>query len=100
MTKKHIIVIVTGFAIIIFLMIVVLTLFFFESKSIEDSLVQIDSNNNKANLLTIMRESQLERSVILRDIYLAEDPFEQDDLKMSFFSHASKVGNAYVSLQS
>jgi len=100
MIKNHITTIVSGFAIIILLMIVVLSLLFFESRSIKDALLQIGSNNNKANLLTVMRESQLERSVILRDIYLTEDPFEKDDLRMSFYGHAAKVGNAYTSLQS
>ncbi|NNJ91019.1 MAG: hypothetical protein HKP55_05040 [Gammaproteobacteria bacterium] len=100
MIKNHITTIVSGFAIVILLMIVVLSLVFFESQSIKDVLLQIGSNNNKANLLTIIRESQLERSVILRDIYLTGDPFEKDDLKMNFYNHATKVGNAYKSLQS
>ena len=99
MLKHHITTIVIGFSIIILLMIIVLSLVFFPSQSIKDSLHQIESSNNKANLLTIIRESQLERSIILRDIYFTDDPFDRDDLRIEFYKYAGEVGNAYKSLQ-
>ncbi len=100
MIKQNIPTIVVGFAIVILLMIIVLSIVFFQSESIRVSLYNIGANNNKANLLNIIRESQLERSTILRDIYLAQDPFDKDELKIKFFNYAAEVGKAYRSLLS
>ena len=100
MIKQNIPTIVVGFAIVILLMIIVLSIVFFQSESIRVSLYNIGANNNKANLLNIIRESQLERSTILRDIYLAQDPFDKDELKIKFFDYATEVGKAYRSLLS
>jgi PAS domain-containing protein len=97
--KKHIISIVLGFTIIMSLMLIVVLYSLSQNKLIQETLQKIDLQNQKASLLTKMSSAQLQRTVLLRNIYMLEDPFERDELKLVFYSYARNVGDAFIKLQ-
>lgn len=90
--KKHLVGIIVGFLIVIMLMDGVI-LYGVQSNQSINSYLQEQQKliNTKAELAFTMREGLIKRVILLRDIFLLDDPFKADDERMRFYKLATEV---------
>lgn len=93
--KRSIHLIIYGFIGVMLLMIAVIAYSLMSAERVSTSLQDVHLlQNKKSNLIFKMREGQLHRIVILRNLYILDDPFEIDKERMQFYSYARDVNDA------